>query len=125
VTFDEVLGQALEMLRRRGRVSYRALKVQFQLDVTLLEVLKDEIVEVHQLARDQGGKMPVWTGDTASPSVPVSAPTPDHDRAPMWQLQGKRAEARELLAPIYSWFTEGFDTPDLQEAKALLEDLET
>jgi predicted ATPase len=37
--------------------------------------------------------------------------------------QGKRAQARELLAPIYSWFTEGFDTPDLQEAKALLEDL--
>ena len=41
----------------------------------------------------------------------------------LWQQQGKRAEARELLAPIYSWFTEGFDTPDLQEAKALLEDL--
>jgi predicted ATPase len=37
--------------------------------------------------------------------------------------QGKRAEARELLTPVYSWFTEGFDTPDLQEAKALLEEL--
>jgi hypothetical protein len=49
VTFDEVLEQALEMLRRRGRVSYRALKVQFPLDDTLLELLKDEIVEVHQL----------------------------------------------------------------------------
>jgi predicted ATPase len=35
--------------------------------------------------------------------------------------QGKRAEARELLTPVYSWFTEGFDTPDLQEAKALLD----
>jgi predicted ATPase len=43
----------------------------------------------------------------------------------LWQQQGKRAEARELLAPIYSWFTEGFDTADLQEAKALLEDLGT
>ena len=41
----------------------------------------------------------------------------------LWQQQGKRAEARELLAPIYSWFTEGFDTLDLQEAKALLEKL--
>jgi predicted ATPase len=41
----------------------------------------------------------------------------------LWQQQGKRAEARELLAPIYSWFTEGFDTPDLQEARALLEKL--
>ena len=41
----------------------------------------------------------------------------------LWRQQGKRAEARELLAPIYSWFTEGFDTLDLQEAKALLEEL--
>ena len=43
--------------------------------------------------------------------------------ARLWQQQGKRAEARELLAPIYGWFTEGFDTADLQEAKALLEEL--
>jgi predicted ATPase len=43
--------------------------------------------------------------------------------ARLWQQQGKRAEARELLAPIYGWFTEGFDTVDLQEAKALLEAL--
>jgi class 3 adenylate cyclase/predicted ATPase len=42
----------------------------------------------------------------------------------LWQQQGKRAEAYELLAPIYGWFTEGLDTADLQEAKALLEDLE-
>ena len=41
----------------------------------------------------------------------------------LWQRQGKRAAARELLAPIYGWFTEGFDTADLQEAKALLEEL--
>jgi predicted ATPase len=41
----------------------------------------------------------------------------------LWQRQGKLAEARELLAPIYGWFTEGFDTVDLQEAKALLEEL--
>ena len=42
----------------------------------------------------------------------------------LWQQQGKRAEAYTLLAPIYGWFTEGFDTADLQEAKALLEELE-
>jgi predicted ATPase len=41
----------------------------------------------------------------------------------LWQQQGKRDEARELLAPIYGWFTEGFDTADLQEAKALLAEL--
>jgi class 3 adenylate cyclase/predicted ATPase len=115
VTFDEVLEQALEMLRRRGRVSYRALKVQFQLDDTLLEILKDEIVEVHQLARDQEGKMLVWTGDTAPPSVPASAPAPDHGRAPLTYtppylaekiltsrsaLEGERKQVTVLFADI-------------------------
>jgi predicted ATPase len=41
----------------------------------------------------------------------------------LWQRQGKRDEASELLAEIYGWFTEGFDTADLQEAEALLEAL--
>ena len=40
--------------------------------------------------------------------------------ARLWQGQGKTTEARELLAPVYNWFTEGFDTADLQDAKALL-----
>jgi predicted ATPase len=43
--------------------------------------------------------------------------------ARLWQKQGKRTEAHALLAPIYGWFTEGFDTADLQDAKALLEAL--
>jgi predicted ATPase len=43
--------------------------------------------------------------------------------ARLWQQQGKRDEGRALLAPIYGWFTEGFDTADLQEARALLEAL--
>jgi predicted ATPase len=41
----------------------------------------------------------------------------------LWQQQGKKAEAQKLLAEIYNWFTEGFDTKDLQEAEALLEEL--
>jgi len=43
--------------------------------------------------------------------------------ARLWRDQGKRAEAHDLLAPVYSWFTEGFDTRDLIEAKALLDEL--
>ena len=43
--------------------------------------------------------------------------------ARLWRDQGKPEEARELLAPVYGWFTEGFDTRDLKEAKALLEEL--
>jgi len=41
----------------------------------------------------------------------------------LWQQQGKQAEARQLLAEIYNWFTEGFDTKDLPEAQALLDNL--
>ena len=44
--------------------------------------------------------------------------------ARFWALQGRRAEARDLLAPVYGWFSEGFDTADLQEARALLGTLE-
>jgi predicted ATPase len=45
--------------------------------------------------------------------------------ARLWRSQGKPQQARELLAPVYGWFTEGFDTRDLKEAKALLEELGT
>ncbi len=43
--------------------------------------------------------------------------------ARLWQSQGETNEARDLLAAVYSWFTEGFETPDLKEAKALIEEL--
>jgi predicted ATPase len=43
--------------------------------------------------------------------------------ARLWQRQGKRQDAYALLAPVYNWFTEGFDTADVQEAKALLDEL--
>jgi predicted ATPase len=43
--------------------------------------------------------------------------------AQLWQTQGKRWEAYELLAPVYGWFTEGFDAPDLKDARALLDEL--
>ena len=43
--------------------------------------------------------------------------------ARLWRDQGKREEARDLLAPVYGWFTEGFDTLDLKEARGLLEEL--
>jgi predicted ATPase len=44
--------------------------------------------------------------------------------ARLWRDQGKRDEANELLAPVYGWFTEGFDTLDLKEAKTLLDELD-
>jgi predicted ATPase len=45
--------------------------------------------------------------------------------ARLWRDQGCRGDARDLLVPVYGWFTEGFDTPDLKEGKALLDELET
>jgi class 3 adenylate cyclase/predicted ATPase len=126
VTFDEVLEQALEMLQRRGRVSYRALQVQFQLDDTLLEVLKDEIVEVHQLARDQEGKMLVWTGDTASSPVPAAAPVPDHGRVPLTYTPSHLAEkiltSRSALAGERKQVTVLF--ADIKDSTELIRDLD-
>ncbi|MGH8070283.1 MAG: adenylate/guanylate cyclase domain-containing protein, partial [Candidatus Entotheonellia bacterium] len=58
-----VLDQVIELLRSRGRVSYRALRVQFNLDDEALEALKAELIEVHQIAVDQAGAMLVWAGD--------------------------------------------------------------
>jgi hypothetical protein len=58
-----VVDQVIELLRSRRRVSYRALRVQLNLDDEALEALKAELVEVHQIAVDQEGAMLVWTGD--------------------------------------------------------------
>jgi class 3 adenylate cyclase len=74
MTFEEILDQAIAMLQRRGRVSYRALQRQFQLDDAYLQDLTAEIVEVLQLAVDQDNTMLVWTGGPSAPA-PVSSST--------------------------------------------------
>jgi class 3 adenylate cyclase len=66
MTFEQILEQAIGFLQRRGRVSYRALQVQFHLDEELLEVLKEELIEVQELAVDKDGKMLVWVGSLGS-----------------------------------------------------------
>ena len=83
MTFEEILDQAIAMLQRRGRVSYRTLTLQFHLDTESLEALKEELLEVHQLARDHDGKMLVWTGDNGPASPPAAAPPSPPDRAPL------------------------------------------
>jgi len=57
------------------------------------------------------------------PTVPLREPARFRLLFPLWQQQGKKAKARQMLAEIYDWFTEGFDAKDLQEAKALLVEL--
>ena len=65
MTFDEILTQVLELLRREGRVSYRALKRRFDLDDDYLDDLKAEIIQAKKLAVDEDGAVLAWTGDAA------------------------------------------------------------
>jgi class 3 adenylate cyclase/tetratricopeptide (TPR) repeat protein len=81
MTFEEVLDQAIDMLRRRGRVTYRALKRQFDLDDAYLEDLKEELIEGQQVAVDENGKVLVWTGEAVSPTAFPQAPVPASEMA--------------------------------------------
>ena len=61
--------------------------------------------------------------DRSSAAGEVAGAAGGDELGGLWQQQGKKKEARRMLAEIYGWFTEGFDTKDLKEAKALLEEL--
>src|SRR5678815_4460242 len=74
MTFDEILEQAIEMLQRRGRLTYRTLKRQFQLDDEALEDLTFELIEGQRLATDEHSTVLIWTGDTASGQVVAPQP---------------------------------------------------
>jgi class 3 adenylate cyclase len=79
VDFVAVVDQAIALLRQRGRLTYRTLQVQFQLDDPHLEILKDELIYGQRLAIDEEGRVLVWTGDTAtpgSPAAPACLPAP-------------------------------------------------
>jgi class 3 adenylate cyclase/predicted ATPase len=74
MTFDEILAQIIDLLKRQGRVSYRALKMRFDLDDEYLDVLKEELLYVHPV-RDDEGRGLVWTGATESVKEVVAQPT--------------------------------------------------
>jgi hypothetical protein len=90
MTFDEILTQVLDLLRREGRVSYRALKRRFDLDEEYLEDLKAEIIQAKKLAVDEDGAVLVWAGDTAIAPASVS----DQERAPL---------LRRVMARSWPW----------------------
>src|SRR5215471_9117437 len=79
--FYAVLDQVLDLLRQRGRVAYRVLKLQFKLDDETLEALKDELIYSQRLAVDAEGKVLVWTGDVSSATALAAAPA--QDQAPL------------------------------------------
>jgi class 3 adenylate cyclase len=85
MTFEELLDQAIALLRRRGRVTYRTLKLQFDLDDDHLEALKDELLYSQSQVRDEDGRGLVWTSATGSIATPLPAATSavHQDRAPL------------------------------------------
>src|SRR5262249_27644003 len=83
MTFEEILDQAIAMLQRRGRLTYGALKRQFELDDTYLDDLKAELIEGQRLAADEDNRVLVWTGATRSVADPAAAPAPVQVHAPL------------------------------------------
>jgi len=103
VTFREILAQVIEWLQQDKRISYRALKRQFNLDDEYLEDLKLEIVKVRQLAVEQDGQMLLWTGNPSSPELDARRVKDVENRfhamlrAVVWTLQRERRTTyREL-----------------------------
>src|SRR5215471_16903560 len=117
--FSEVVGQTLAWLQREGRVSYRALRLEFDLTEDVLDALKEELIEVKELAVDKDGKMLVWTG--ASP-VPSSSPRPAPQTAnsELRTSQPPAAERRQLTVMFCDLvdstaLSEQLDPEDLRE----------
>jgi class 3 adenylate cyclase/predicted ATPase len=82
MTFEEILDQAVAMLQRRGRMTYRTLKLQFQLDDETLEALKEEILYSQPQVVDDEGKGLMWTGASEAKPEPVLASPPDQTPQP-------------------------------------------
>jgi hypothetical protein len=78
MTFEQVVDQALAMLQRRGRGTYRLLKRQFSLDDEALEDLKCELIEGQRRATDENGTVLVWTGHAVPIPEPASAQIDQH-----------------------------------------------
>src|SRR5215467_7115029 len=134
MTFEEILDQAIAMLQRRGRVAYRTLQVQFHLDDNALEALKDELLYAQQVARDEDGRVLVWTGDPGT-TLPASAPAGTPAPAPLTYtppylaekiltsrsaLEGERKQVTVLFADLKG-STELIRDLDPEAAQALLD----
>src|SRR5712691_11192119 len=83
MTFEEILDQAIAMLQRRGRLTYGALKRQFQLDDAYVEDVKAELIEGQRVAVDEDGRVLVWTGDARMVPTVSSKPVEAPVRAPL------------------------------------------
>ena len=92
-----------------GAELWRLTALSSQSDASPMEIVERQLNEALRIARRQQAKLCELRAATSL--------------ARLWGERERRGEARDLLAPVYGWFTEGFDTADLKEAKALLEQL--
>jgi class 3 adenylate cyclase/tetratricopeptide (TPR) repeat protein len=126
MTFEEMLDQAMAMLQRRGRVTYRALKLQFNLDDDRLEALKDEILYAHPHVVNDDGRGLVWTGAVRPTPTPGSPPGADQERAPRSyippHLTEKILDARQSLEGERKQVTVLF--ADIKDSTELIRDLD-
>ena len=91
MTFEEIVDQAIEMVRRRGQVSYRMIKRQFDLDDDVLEDLKEELLYAQPQVMDDEGKGLIWTGDTNAAPVTTSQSHPPEPQPVVEQAQPAQA----------------------------------
>jgi class 3 adenylate cyclase/tetratricopeptide (TPR) repeat protein len=135
MTFEEILDQALAMLQRRGRVTYRALKLQFTLDDDQLEALTDELLYAHPQVVDDAGRGLRWTGTPVAAPPPAVAPTLAQDQSPLTYtpphlaekiltsraaLEGERKQVTVLFADLKGSM-ELLAERDPEEARQLLD----
>ena len=83
MTFDEILAQVITLLQRQGRVSYRALKMRFDIDDEYLDVLKEEMLFAYPVV-DEDGRGLVWTGETET-TQEIASPPPQIPQQPTTQ----------------------------------------
>jgi tetratricopeptide (TPR) repeat protein len=110
----DVLDESLEIIRRHGEAHYEAETHRLRGDFLLsgkndADAAEKSYLAALAVANSQEAKLFELRAATSL--------------AQLWREQGRRSEAHDLLAPVYGWFTEGFDTADLKEAKALLDEL--
>jgi class 3 adenylate cyclase/tetratricopeptide (TPR) repeat protein len=135
MTFEEMLDEALAMLQRRRRVTYRGFMLQFDLDDDRLEALKDELLYAHPHTVEDDGRGLIWTGATHATPTPVLPQTPDYEWAPRSylpahltekilqarpSLEGERKQVTVLFADVKGSM-ELLADRDPEEARAILD----
>jgi class 3 adenylate cyclase/tetratricopeptide (TPR) repeat protein len=135
MTFEEILDEVIAMLQRRGRVTYRTLKRQFNLDDDAFEDLKDELLYAHAHVVDDDGRGLVWTGEARPTPTLGSPPAKDQARAPLSYtppylaekiltsksvLEGERKQVTVLFADLKASL-ELLTDRDPEHARAILD----